>query len=304
VRIVVFGAGAMGSFFGGLLSMRHEVTLVGRRAHVQALRAHGLRITGKTSLIAHPEAATRLSRGIRADLVIVSTKAYDTSGAMAQLRPLAKSAIFLTLQNGLDNPEIIAQTASRVVAGTTSHGVTFLGPGAIRHAGVGDTVLGPWSGVAPHDVTRLRDVLADAGIRTRVTEDVRSELWAKAVVNGAINPIAALANVPNGVLVKDRGLLALLEGTSREAAAAAHADGARVDGDDLRRRAILVARRTAGNRSSMLQDLDHHRRTEIDAITGAILRAADRHGLDVPLNRALYALVRARETVFLDPSES
>lgn len=135
----------MGSFFGGLLAARHEVTLVGREHHIDAIRGKGLCITGKTSRIAKPRAATRIPRDAKADVVIVSTKAYDTEAAMHQLAPLAANSLFLTVQNGFDNGDVIARTARRVVVGTTAHGVTSLEPGEIRHAGIGETVIGPWA---------------------------------------------------------------------------------------------------------------------------------------------------------------
>lgn len=300
MRILVFGAGAMGSFFGGMLSLRHEVTLLGRADHVQAIRAHGLRISGKTALIARPRTATRLPRDARPELVLVATKAYDTASAMTQLKEFANSATFLTLQNGLDNTDVIARTASRVLAGTTAHGVTFVSPGNVRHAGVGDTVLGPWVGTDENDAIHVRDVLADAGIPARVSADIRTELWAKVVVNASINPLAALAGVPNGRLVRDKKLLEVLERVAREAAAVARAEGARIDADEIVHRTVLVARRTASNRASMLQDLDRHRRTEIDAITGAIVTAGGRAKVDTPLNRALFALVKAKEAALLE----
>ncbi len=225
----------------------------------------------------------------------MATKAYDTAGAMTSLRRFTKSSVFLTLQNGLDNPDVIARTAERVVAGTIAHGVTYLGPGEIRHAGVGDTLIGAWKGVDRAVVVRVRDVLDEAGIPTRISHDIRSDVWSKVVVNAAINPIAALAGVPNGRLVQDRNLTRLLDEVARESLAVAQAEGAHLDTTEVLHRMRLIARRTGPNRASMLQDLDRHRRTEIDAITGAILRAADMHGLVAPLNRALYALVRARE---------
>ncbi len=299
VEILVFGAGAMGSFFGGLLSLRNDVILVGRRDHMDAVRAHGLRIIGKTVRLVRPQTATRIPSGAHPKLVLVATKSYDTAYAMHSLRAFGGTATFLTLQNGLDNADLIAREAKRVVAGTTAHGVTFLGPGEIRHAGVGDTVIGPWTGVDEAAVVLTRDLLEEAGIRTRIAADVRSELWSKLVVNAAINPIAALTGVPNGRLVQDTALRRLLEDVARETAAVARAAGARVDAEDLVRRARLVARRTAANRASMLQDLDRGHRTEIDAIAGAVVREAERTGLGAPLNRALLALVRAREAPFL-----
>ncbi len=285
----------MGSLLGGLLSIRHETVLVGRPEHVAAIRAHGLRIAGKTVRLVRPRVATRVPAGVHPEIVIVATKAYDTSEAMTSLRRFARTSVFLTLQNGLDNPDIIAHAADRVVAGTIAHGVTYVGPGEIRHAGIGDTIVGAWKGVGRDTVVRVRDVLDEAGIRTRISDDIRSDVWSKVVVNAAINPIAALADVPNGRLAQDRNLAGLLDDVARESLGVALAEGARLDVAEVLRRMHLIVRRTASNRASMLQDLDRHRRTEIDAITGAILRAADRHGIDAPLNRALYALVRARE---------
>ena len=262
---------------------------------MEAIRAHGLRITGKTACIAHPRAATAVPSSARPSLVLVATKAYDTAPAMRSLKRFARTAVFLTLQNGLDNPETIAGTAERVIAGTTAQGVTLTGPGEIRHAGGGDTTIGPWKGVDREAVILVRDLFEEAGIRTRVADDIRRELWSKLVVNASINPIAALAGVPNGRLVQDKDLQGLLDAVCRESTAVARAEGMALDPDEMVRLTRLVARRTYGNRSSMLQDLDRHRRTEVDAITGAVLRAAEQRGIEAPLNRALHALVAARE---------
>lgn len=304
VEILIFGAGAIGSFFGGLLSRRHDVSLIGRPEHVAAIRSRGLRISGKTALIAKPNATTAVPRGAKPDLVFVTTKSYGTANAMSALRPFASRSLFITLQNGLGNAETIAKTARRVVAGTTAHGVTFLGPGEVRHAGIGDTVLGAWTGVEEAELVRLRDTLSDVGIVARLTSDVRTELWSKLVVNASVNPIAALAAVPNGRLVRDKALLALAEAVGREAASVAKAEGADVNAEDLWHRTVLVAKRTASNRSSMLQDLDRRRRTEIDAITGSIVRAAARQRIPAPLNEALLALVRARESAIREARDA
>jgi 2-dehydropantoate 2-reductase len=210
----------------------------------------------------------------------------------------------LTLQNGLGNAETIAKTARRVAVGTTAHGVTFVGPGEVRHAGVGETVLGAWTRVDEADLVRLRDLFADVGIVAQLTSDIRTELWSKLVVNASINPLAAVAGVTNGRVARDKRLLGVLEMVCQEAAEVAKAEGAHVEVEELRHRTLLVAKRTAGNRGSMLQDLDRHRRTEIDAITGAIVRAASRHQIPVPLNRALYAIVRARESTFRERTDT
>src|SRR5438128_6114829 len=127
VELLVFGAGAIGSFFGALLSQRHDVTLIGRGEHISTIKSHGLRVRGKTAIIAKPHAAIRVPQKARPDFVFITTKSYDTANAMLGLRPFADRAIFVTLQNGLGNAETIAKTARRVVRGTTGRGVTVLG---------------------------------------------------------------------------------------------------------------------------------------------------------------------------------
>lgn len=296
MRILVFGAGAMGSFFAGLLSRHQDVLLIGRQEHVEAIRRHGLRISGKTTMIARPEAAMAIPTGARPDVVFVTTKAYDTAHAMTALRQFADHAIFITFQNGLGNAETIAKNAQRVVAATTTIGVTFVSPGEVRHAGIGETVLGAWARVDEAVLVRLRDVLAEAGIVAKVTSDIHTELWAKLIVNASLNPLAAVVGVPNGRLVRDKRLAAVVEALCREAVAVAKAEGAKVDAEELRQRTVLVAKRTSSNRASMLQDFDRHRRTEIDAIAGPIVRGGARHRIPVPLTQALYAIVRARES--------
>ncbi len=295
MHVLVFGAGAMGSFFGGLLSRRNDVTLVCRHDHANAIRRAGLRITGKTSLIAHPAVATSAAGVKRADLVLVATKSYDTAAAAGVLRRFARSATWLTLQNGLDNPDILARTAAHVVAGVTSHGVTLLRPGEIRHAGVGETAIGGFKGVDEGEVVFLRDLFEEAGVATRISSDIRRELWLKVLVNAGINPLAALTRQKNGYLVRTPALAAALSGICAEGAAVARAEGFDISDREAADAAAKVARRTRENRASMLQDVERGRPTEIDSITGAILRAADRHGLDAPRNALLYGLVQGLE---------
>ncbi len=295
MRVLVFGAGAMGSFFGGLLSRRNDVTLVCRRDHADAIRRAGLRITGKTSLIAHPEVATSAAAVKRPDIILVSTKAYDTASAARALRKFARAATWMTLQNGLDNPDVLARVAAHVVAGVTSHGVTFLRPGEIRHAGVGDTAIGAYAGVDEATVVLLRDLLEEAGVRTRISQDIRRELWLKVIVNAGINPLAALTRLRNGHLAKSPALAAAMAGICAEAAGVARAEGYDITGPEAADAATKVARRTRENRASMLQDVERGRPTEIESITGAVLRAAARHGVEAPRNAMAYALVQGLE---------
>ncbi len=295
MHVLVFGAGAMGSFFGGLLSRRNDVTLVCRRDHADAIERAGLRITGKTSLIAHPDVATSAAEVRRPDLILIATKAYDTPAAVRALHRFARTATWMTLQNGLDNPDVLARAAAHVVAGVTSHGVTFLRSGEIRHAGVGDTAIGAYKGVDESAVVFLRDLFEEAGVRTRISADIRRELWLKVIVNAGINPLAALTRLRNGYLVKIPALADAMAGLCAEGAEVARAEGFDITDREAADLAAKVARRTKENRASMLQDVERGRPTEIESITGAILRAAERHGLPAPRNALAYGLVQGLE---------
>jgi len=295
VRILVVGAGAMGSFLGGLLANRNDVTLVSRRPHADSIRRSGLRITGKTHAIARPRVVTSLRTPQQADLVLIATKSYDTDAAVDSVRPLARRALFLTLQNGLDNPAAIARRASRVVAGTTGIGVTFLRPGEVRHAGVGDTVVGSYAGATADDAVLVRDLLVEAGIPTEVSADIHRDLWLKVIVNCAINPLTAITRLKNGAIARIPWLGEAAASVCREAAAVARAVGLEIDDNEAVLRMLTVARRTRENRSSMLQDVEARRRTEIDAINGAVVREAAHRKIAAPVNAALHALVRGIE---------
>jgi len=295
VRILVVGAGAMGSFLGGLLAKRNDVTLVSRRPHADAIRRSGLRITGKTHVIARPSVVTSLRHAPRADLVLIATKSYDTESAVESVRGLARRALFLTLQNGLDNAAVIARRARRVVAGTTGIGVTFLRPGDVRHAGIGDTAVGPYAGATPGDAVLVRDLFVEAGIPTDVSPNIHRDLWLKVIVNCAINPLTAITGLKNGSITRVSLLSEAAASVCRETAAVARAAAIEVDDVEATRRTMTVARRTRENRSSMLQDVEAQRRTEIDAINGAVVREAKRHSVPAPLNAALHALVRGIE---------
>jgi 2-dehydropantoate 2-reductase len=274
--------------------MKNDVMLVTRSAHADAIRRDGLRITGRTALVARPAAVTQVPRE-PPDVVFVTTKAHDTAAAIDALRAFWRRSTFVTLQNGLGNAELLAAKADRVVAGTTTHGVTFVRPGEVAHAGAGDTLVGPFAGTTRADAGRIADLLTDAGIATRAVDDPRPELWAKAVVNAAINPLTAVLRRPNGELVRHADLRGLMDRLAREGATAARAAGIDLDPDGIAAKAAEVASRTAENRSSMLQDVERGRPTEIEAITGALLRAAEARGLVLPYNDRVYALVRGIE---------
>lgn len=296
MKIAVIGAGAMGSLFGALLAEAGEqVTLLDvRRDHVDAVNADGL--------VVEKEGARRRVR-IRAtqdadsigptDLCIVFVKSTQTAAAAQTAARLAgPSTLVLTLQNGMGNAETLAGALdpARIIAGTTSHGATFLGPGTIRHAGSGDTVIGPWSTETISGAEAVAKVFEKAGIVTRVVAGVRSVMWAKLFINVGINAITALTGITNGRLLDLEQTRRLSRDAVEEAMAVAAARGIAVEGDPVEK-VFQVAEATGANRSSMGQDVDSRRVTEISAINGFVVREAQKVGVPAPVNRTLSALV-------------
>lgn len=290
----MFGAGAMGSFVGGLLSQKNDVTLVGRKQHMEAIRRNGLSITGMTNLVARPSAVEELDEGESPDLLMITTKSYDTESVMKSLSPFHENTVFLSLQNGLDNEEIISRFASKVVGGVTSHGVTFEGPGKIYHAGIGSTIVGDYKG-AKDKIAEIVTVFTESGIETEASDDIRREIWKKVIVNAGINPLTAISGCKNGVLLEKRKLETTLEEVCTEAVQVANACGIEISVEEAISQTKEVARLTAENKSSMLQDIEKGKRTEIDSICGAIARLGGEKGIPTPMNATLMALVKGKE---------
>lgn len=285
----------MGSLIGGLLARKHAVTLVGRGTHIQAIQQDGLIIRGRTELRIRPRAVQDIAEADPPDVVILTVKSYDTAAALEALRPLAAESVFLSLQNGLGNVEQLTLTAERVLGGVTYHGVTRTGPGEIYHAGVGDTIFGPFQGARLTEVETIATAFRESGIEATVTGNPGGALWNKAVVNACFNPLTGLLRARSGALDQSAILLKCCEMIIDEAVAVAQQRGVHLDRRFLLDRIGEVARATAQNRSSMLQDLENGRRTEIDAINGAIVRMGEETGVECPANRLLALLVKAAE---------
>lgn len=300
MKILVFGAGALGSFIGGFLSTKHDVTLLGRKEHISAVKRKGLEISGITRMRVHPRAVenVREAHGAKFDLIIMTVKSYDTHKAAKQLKKVfGGDSLLLSVQNGLSNMEEIAKVLGRqsLIGGVTSHGITFIGPGKIRHAGKGDTVIGSLDTGSRREVAHIASSLTSVGIETRVTENIMGEIWAKVIVNSAINPLTALTRLENGYLLRIPELEELLESVCREGIEVAEKCGVRLPSCDIIEKTKQVASRTAGNRSSMLQDMERGRRSEIEAISGALVKLAAGVGVPAPINSTLHALVKAME---------
>ncbi|WP_336021595.1 ketopantoate reductase family protein [Halobellus salinisoli] len=296
--IVVFGAGSLGSLFGALLarSSEHDVTLVGRDPHVTAVRESGLRVTGTDAFTVHPAATTEGS-ALSADLALVTVKAFDTETAAEELATGEFRAV-CSLQNGMGNEETLARHLDcPVLAGTTSYGAARRAPGEVEWNGRGDLAIGPWE---PNEADKIAEEVgaafaaADVPATVETGERIREQLWRKLAVNAAINPVTALARVPNGALGAEPGV-ELVEPIAREVARTARAVGVDLSDDEAVAAVANVVAATAENDSSMYRDVARGRRTEVDVINGYVVEQADARGVSVPTNRTLWTLIRAWE---------
>jgi len=301
MKIIIVGPGAMGCLCGGLLSEAgHAVWLLDRRAdRARTIAGRGVVIEVDGSTRTVPVHATADAAEIGdADLVWIFVKAPDTATALLSAAPLLHGeATVGTLQNGLGNVEQITQHVDlhRVVCGTTSHGATALGWGRVRHAGSGPTVIAPAGDCPAERCREVSGMLTRAGIESTVSDDARSVLWSKIVISTAINPLTAAFDVRNGLLMERDDLRRLMHAAARETAAVAAAAGIRLSYSDPIAESEHICRCTAQNVSSMLQDVRHGRRTEIEQITGAVVETARRIGVAVPTNEMLLERVRERE---------
>ena len=303
--IAVVGAGSVGCFFGARLAAAgNRVILIGRAEHVDAMRAHGLRVQWADHVQSVAvDADVALDAARDADLVLVSVKSTDTAATARALAPLLRDdALVLSLQNGVENAATLgAALRQRVIACAVYVATSMAGPGIVAHHGRGDLVIGPPHGSAADSAldARLQDLaqlFGAAGVPVRVSADVDSALWRKLLVNCAFNAISALTQLPYGRMAEQPAIVALQHDIAREVIAVAHADGRRLDQDEALRAIDAIAATMPQQVSSTAQDLARGRPTEIDHLNGFVARRGAQLGVDTPVNRTLHALVRLAES--------
>lgn len=290
-RIAVMGAGAVGCYYGAVLAKAgHAVTLIGRPALAAAVAERGLALETAAGREAIPlRAATDAGAVAGAEIVFVCVKSGDTETAgRAMLAHLAPEAVILSLQNGVDNGERLAAVIGRPVVPVAVYVATeMVGAGHVRHHGRGDLILGAGG-------ERVAERLTAAGIPATVSDRVRDALWAKLTVNCAWNALSALGGKPYGALFASQGVEAVLADVVAECLAVAAATGVRLP-EDMLDQVRAIARTMAEQRSSTAQDLARGKRTEIDHLNGAVVRAGERLGIPTPANRVLHTLVKLVE---------
>jgi 2-dehydropantoate 2-reductase len=307
-RIAVYGAGAVGCFHGAKLAEAGApVVLIGRPAHVEAIRSGGLVFedAGTSAQRRIPIEATADPGAVAdADLVLLCVKTGDTAAAAGELAArMRPGAQLVSLQNGVENvPLIRAAGDLDPLAAVVYVAVSLPAPGHLRYAGRGDLVLGEFGPPPPgarRSGDRARAVAAlfeRAGVPCPVSEDVRADLWVKLVVNCAMNPVSALGGSRYGRMIDDAPTRELLRTIVRECVEVARADGVALpDAETLHGSVLALGAAMREASSSTAQDLRAGRPTEIDALNGYVARRADALGLAAPVNRTLHTLVKLLE---------
>ncbi|MFQ5763171.1 MAG: ketopantoate reductase family protein [Candidatus Bathyarchaeia archaeon] len=306
MNILVMGAGAIGSLFGGLLSHAgNEVTLVGRASHMEQVKTHGLTIrhadgevVTKPYGVTHPPQLT----GSRFDLILLTVKAYDTRTAARRLQPLLHGeTMMVSLQNGLGVEDEILEATGRsdISRALTSCGASIIRPGEVSFNGGGATTIGCYSPEAASAVKVVARILREAGIQAETTPNLQSAVWTKTLVNAAINPLGTLTQTRNGQLLESAGLRNMMIDVVEEGVRVAEATGVTLQSNPVEVM-LRTAQATALNENSMLQDIRRRRRTEVDYINGAIVRKARDVAVAAPLNSALTELIKGLETATLE----
>jgi 2-dehydropantoate 2-reductase len=293
MKIAVMGAGAVGCYYGGMLARAgHEVTLIARAQHVEAVRRGGLRMELKGFDGNVPMRAAEEPSAVRgAKLVLFSVKSPDTERAGSMLVPhLDREAVILTLQNGVDNAERLAATLGlEVLPATVYVAVEMAGPGHVRYHGRGELVIGQSAASAS-----IAAAFAAAGVPVEVSDNVSGALWAKLIVNCAYNALSAITQLPYGRLVQGEGIPAVMRAVVDECLAVARAAGVVVPGD-MHQATVRIAETMPGQFSSTAQDLSRGKPTEIEHLNGFVVRKGDALGVPTPANRLLVALVKLLE---------
>lgn len=300
-RIAVVGAGAVGCYYGGMLARAGApVTLVGRAVHVDAIRRDGLILEiGGTREQVTATAATDVAAIADARLVLVCVKSGDTEATARAMAPhLARDALVVSLQNGVDNARRMRPLLSaQVLACVVYVGCEMAGPGHVRHMGRGDLVIGgePGSEAAARAAAYVAAIFVRAGVPCTVAADIDADLWGKLIVNCAYNPLSALTRLPYGPMTASPWSREIMPQVVAEAIAVAHADGVRLRTDGLLERVLALGASMPGQISSTAQDIGHGKATEIDALNGYVARRGEALGVPTPVNRTLHALVKLLE---------
>ena len=317
IKALIYGAGAIGSFIGFLLSdaaamkgqLVDDVALLGRRGHIEEIRANGLKIDlfDKTKFVKFRNCFSSLRELDRSDftpdLVVICVKTHSLPRVRDEilesglLAGKLRGATFVLLMNGMGNKELFAFPSKNVYEGFTSIGVTFPKDGMVELKGTAKTVME--DGIGAEIKEFLAQRFDSNNFDIEFVPEFRAHQWNKLFVNSVINPITALTGGNNGIVLCEP-LRSTVKKIVEECVLVARMEGIDAEADAVLEFVLSVASKTSMNTSSMLSDTINKKRTEIESINGYVIRAAKKHNISVPVNEALYAMIKTIENRYLN----
>jgi 2-dehydropantoate 2-reductase len=302
-RVCVAGAGTIGSLFAAHLARVAEVSVLTRREeHASALNERGLTVTGRTELTSSVTAATDPAQLPEPDLVIVACKGSDVEPLTQRLAGHFPAATLMTVQNGLGAEEIAGTHGTwPLLSAVTFMSGTRLSDTAVEYVLDTETWIGPYRDTTPDDARAVADLIVSSGLKAEGFDDLRPAQWSKLIFNATVNAVAALTGLPHDPHFAETAQLSdlghLVRDLVDEGKAVAAAAGVELWEDPWEMN-VLATQRGHRHSPSMLEDVKAHRPTEIDLITGSLVREAQKIGVPVPLHTALYRLVKAKEASY------
>jgi 2-dehydropantoate 2-reductase len=300
MRVCVAGAGVIGSLFAAHLARVAEVTALTRREeHAAALRERGLTVSGRASFAVRLDAATRPDALPAPELVIAACKGTQLEELAVVLEGHWPDAVVMTVQNGIGADEVVARHGDwRLLSSVTFMSGTRHEDTHVEYVLDTATWIGPGRGTTYDDAQRVAELIVSSGLKAQAFADLRPSQWSKLIFNATVNTVAALTGLPHdahfAALERDDDLGHLVKGLIDEGKRVAAAVGVELDEDPWEMN-VLATRRGSAHYPSMLEDVEARRRTEIDTITGALVREAHRVGVPVPLHETMERLIKAKE---------
>lgn len=293
MRIIILGAGAIGSVYGAKLSKFNDVTLVARKNHADIINRKGLKIIGVESKTYRLKTTTRIKKIENDALIILTTKVYDSEKAIRPIKKLLKkNNIILCLQNGYSPEEIVKKIVERkclVIRGITAVGVSFLKPGIVRRNNIGFASIEK-SGKSK----KIAENFSKCGLECYVSKNIEEDIWNKLILNCMLNPISAILRIKNKGLLKYSNLLQMV---FREVILVARKEGLKLNEKETYDWVIKVIKSSRDNYSSMYQDILKGKKTEIGFLNGKVVELAHKHGIEVPVNQVLVHIIKEIEKI-------
>ncbi len=303
--VAVIGAGAVGSYFGGLLARAgYDVTLIARQDHVKAIQENGLYMECQSfQERVSVKASTEYQAIKNADLVLFCVKSPDTESVAKEIKPyLSEDSIILSLQNGVDNAERISAVLLNPVYPAVVYVATGMaGPGHVKHFGRGELVIGDLDGkkASLEQLTLLQEYLNKGNIPCSISKNIKHDMWLKFLVNCSYNAISGIGQIEYGQMIQSTHINDLIEQITKEFLAVAEKEGIHISPEQAISANVQIAKTMTKQKSSTAQDLMKCKKTEIDFLNGYIVRRGLAHQIPTPANQSVYALVKMLEMAYL-----